>query len=162
MSPGELAIRGERIYTEDDVASLHRKIQRLEGDLRLKMDQLEQSEARTTIAQRVLSRLRKQLQPQYESLQALFGELDQAGAVAESVVGTAGQPIPASRYDAWKQRLPPACGKVIDALLTQPLTQSQLETYCKMHFNTVRNSLLTLKSNSIVEKDSDKKWHLKP
>lgn len=66
-----------------------------------------------------------------------------------------GQPIPASVYEAWKGRLPPACGKIIDALLVQPLSSSQMVTYCKMHYNTVINSLTILRKNGLVEKDGN-------
>ena len=56
-------------------------------------------------------------------------------------------------WRAWKQQLPGPCAKIIDALLVQPLTQSQLITYCKMHYTTVSKTLGILKRNGLVEHD---------
>lgn len=62
------------------------------------------------------------------------------------------QPIPSSLYDAWKQRLPPACGKIIDALLVHPMTNMQLKKFCKLGTSTVPQMITILSSNKLIEK----------
>ena len=65
------------------------------------------------------------------------------------------QPIPVEAYAAWKNRLPPACGKIIDALLVQPMNNSQLKRFCGLGTSTVPQMITILKSNGLVEKDGD-------
>lgn len=156
MAETGLALRGE--YVNEETEALHRKIMRLEAELSSTREALADSERQVAVAKRVLGKLRGHLQPQYETLQVLFGQLESAGVGGESSGAT--QPIPESVYSGWKQRLSPACGKVIDALLVQPMTHTQLNNYCKAHYETIRVALNTLKSNSLVEKNGNV-WSLK-
>lgn len=153
----DLVLRGEIV--EDDCEGLRRKLQRTENELARTKELLDAAERQIATTQRVLRLLKKQLEPQYRSLQALFGELEVAGVGDEGT--NAGQPIPVERFAAWKNRLSPACGKVIDALLVQPMSHSQLIGYCKAHYETIRVALNTLKSNALIEQVEGKKWRLK-
>lgn len=65
----------------------------------------------------------------------------------------ASQPIPEGAYRAWKERLPPACGRVIDALLIQPMSYAQLKNFCKMGASTLDGALAKLRANSLIDKD---------
>ena len=65
----------------------------------------------------------------------------------------ASQPVSEVAYSAWKSRLPASCGRIIDALLIQPLSQTQMATICKMHYNTVKNAMVILRKNGLVEQD---------
>jgi hypothetical protein len=78
------------------------------------------------------------------------------GAVNEAQ-SASGAPAPPNRgaWDAWKQQLPGRCGKIIDALLVQPMTQTQLVGYCKMDRSTVSKMLTILSRNSLVDKDGN-------
>jgi hypothetical protein len=63
------------------------------------------------------------------------------------------QPIPSEAYTAWKQRLPPSCGRVIDALLVQPMNFQQIKNFCKMGASTLDQALAKLRANALIEKD---------
>jgi chromosome segregation ATPase len=102
-----------------------RKISELEAELRqvrreLADAELEASRARED-SSRALSMLRGQLSPLYRALQAVFGELDAAGVSDTSSRSDRDQPMQSERvsavWEAWKKKLPPGCGKIIDALL---------------------------------------------
>lgn len=75
-----------------------------------------------------------------------------SAAASGATVADATQPIPSAVYDAWKQRLPPACGKIIDALLVQPMTNLQLKKFCKLGKSTVPQMITILVANKLVEK----------
>ena len=73
-----------------------------------------------------------------------------------------GAPMPPNdaAWQMWKNRLPPGCGKIIDALLIQPLTSTQMIRVCGMAHRTVNANIAILKGNTLVEKDGDR-WKLK-
>jgi hypothetical protein len=82
---------------------------------------------------------------------------------AEQVpVSSTGTPMPQSiaAWQMWKDRLPPACVKVIDALLIQPLSQTQLIRAAGIAHSTVKASIAILKNNTLVEKDGGR-WKLR-
>jgi hypothetical protein len=89
------------------------------------------------------------------SLQAAFG-----GTPAQESVGGAPQPQSSAAWQMWKERLPSGCGKIIDGLLIQPLTMSQMIRACSMAYGTIKNNMSILKNNSLVEKDGER-WKLK-
>jgi hypothetical protein len=74
------------------------------------------------------------------------------GQPASAAPDGGNQSIPSAVYDAWKQRLPPACGKIIDALLVQPMTNMQLKKFCKLGTSTVPQMITILTNNKLVEK----------
>lgn len=107
-----------------------------------------------------IERDRNQLGSMLHGLRSVFS----GGAVPASATTSvdSGTPQPHSRekWDAWKQQLPSNCGRLIDALLIQPLTQTQMVGLCKMRQSGVSASLMILRRNSLVEQDG-KMWKLK-
>lgn len=105
--------------------------------------------------------LRQQLSPLYRALQAVFGELDAAG-VTDSAAPAAAAGVPQAGPDArvtavwesWKSRLPPACGKIIDALLLHnELTQAQLKVAAKLGTSTVSDAVWKLNKAGLINKN---------
>lgn len=142
--PSELDILRQR------VEELEEQVEKYKADARKAME----DSARTSHS---LSFLRKQLEPLHRALRGVFGELDAAGIGVEETRTPGGplQPQSPSAWQAWKNQLPPSCGKIIDALLVQPLTSTQLKSMCKVSYETVRQSLLILSRNSLIEKEGD-------
>jgi hypothetical protein len=132
---------------------LRRKVLRLEEDLAHVNSALLDARKQRDQALRAMAMLRQNLQPLYDSLRALFGEMEAAGATSSPPSGNPSQPISPSAYDAWKATLPPSCGKMIDALLVQPLKATQLKTMCKLGSGTVSEGLTILKRNGLVDYD---------
>jgi len=89
----------------------------------------------------------------YIALHGFFGDVQPIESTQQSA--PTNQPHSPAAWTAWKQQLPPACGKVIDALMVQPLTSTQLKSMCKVSYETVRQALLTLGRNGLIEKDGD-------
>lgn len=132
------SLPGEVVEAEpmDESVELRQQV----ADLQSQVDEL----------QREFDRDRTQLLMLLQGIRAVFngGSPDVASAV-----DTAPQPTPSAAYDAWKQRLPPACGRVIDALLIQPMGYVQLKNFCKMGASTLDQALAKLRANQLIEKD---------
>src|ERR1700730_16890554 len=75
------------------------------------------------------------------------------GAAPASTPMESGSPRPhsPSAWQAWEEQLPPSCGKVIDALMVQPLTRTQMIALCRMDYSTVKKAVSILERNSLVE-----------
>lgn len=97
-----------------------------------------------------VERDRNKLGSMLHAIRAVFGGADGAAPTAGSSIP---QPTPSAAYDAWKQRLPPSCGRVIDALLVQPMGYTQLKNFCKMGQSTLDQALAKLRANGLIEKD---------
>jgi len=110
-------------------------------------------------AQRALSMLRTQLGPLYRALQAVFGELDAAGVTEDRrpEPGDAPPAAPAKNvavWEAWKQRMPPAVGKVIDALLLHgELNQVQIKVAARIGSSTVTDAVYKLNKAGLINKN---------
>jgi hypothetical protein len=107
---------------------------------------------------RALSMLRGQLGPLYRALQAVFGELDAVG-VPESTSGPSphqGEAVPgrvSAVWEAWKQKLPPACGRIIDTLMIhKDLSRQQLKVAAQMGESTMDGGLLKLNKAGLLSK----------
>jgi len=129
---------------------LRQRIEDLEDKLEDALKREQEAIQKLLGSSRATVEIRRQLSPLYGALKQLFGELDK---FEDSVPAGNNQPIPSSVYDAWKQRLPPACGRVIDALLVQPMGYGQLKNYCKMGASTLDQALAKLRANNLIEKD---------
>jgi hypothetical protein len=92
--------------------------------------------------------IRKQLEPEFRSMQRLFGDL---------AADDSNPTIDASVYEPWKQRLGVGPGKIIDALIQRDgaLTRIQIRTLCGMARRTFQNYLARLNANGLIEKDGD-------
>lgn len=112
-------------------------------------------------AQRALSMLRTQLGPLYRAMQAVFGELDAAGVTEERQTVTGGDekmhfntPKNTPVWNAWKERFPPAVGKVIDALLLHgEMNQGQLKIACRIGSSTVTDCVSKLNKAGLINKN---------
>lgn len=117
-----------------------------------------------------IATLRKELREVRERLDDLEEGLQQyrnrigamlhalSGDAASSTVNSTStlQPPNDAAWEMWKRRLPGACPKVIDALLIQPLTATQLISATGTSFSTVHRALGVLKGNALIEKDGTK------
>jgi len=101
-----------------------------------------------------VERERNQLGAMLHSLRIIFN----AGADSATIptAEAPGQPISSAAYEAWKRRLSPACAKVIDALLTMPMSATQLKKYCSLGYSTVTAALGTLRANSLLDRAGDR------
>lgn len=88
-------------------------------------------------------------------LHALRAVLGGNGDGAPASSQSASMPPSREAWNAWKQQLPDSCGKVIDALLVQPLTRTQMKAICKLAYNTVTAAVRILERNGLVEADGD-------
>ena len=119
MSTGSLMLLGNQGEDPKDrrIADLELELRQARRDA---MDARMEAGRAQEDAARALSALRGQLSPLYRALQAVFGELDAAG-VSDGTSHGAAPSQDADRispvWDAWKKKLPPQCGKIIDALL---------------------------------------------
>jgi hypothetical protein len=121
-------------------------------------NQLRVAQQATVLAKReaasALGALRKQLSPLYRALQAVFGELDAAG-VEDQTTGPSTSPRVSAVWEAWKQKLSPACGKIIDALLTHSeLNSAQLKVACRLGTSTVSDSIYKLNKAGLINKNA--------
>ncbi len=130
------------------------RIAALERELRLSRQALTEAERELvrvrSESDRALGALRKQLSPLYRALQAVFGELD---AVPDQDEG-AGQGRVSPVWDAWKSKLSPACGKVIDALLVhKELNGQQICVAAQMGKNTMYDVISRLNRAGVLNKN---------
>lgn len=129
----------------DDLAELRNEL----ADLREDMEQLKQAyQSDRDVMGRMLHALR-----------AVFGGNLEAAPAAAPTSGIP-QPPNEAAWRMWKERLPEPCGRIIDGLLIQPLTQTQMSRMARIHTSNISRYLQILRSNSLVEKDGDR-WRLK-
>jgi hypothetical protein len=157
-----------KLIEGDVVPSVDPEVERLKAEnrrLARAVDDAEREAKRAREdADRALSMLRRQLNPLYRALQAVFGELDAAGvtdsheAVPTSTASaTSGgvEPRVRAAYEAWKQRLPPMCGKVIDALLVHgDMNTTQLAIAAQMHRTNVPKAIYKLNQVGLISKNA--------
>jgi len=130
--------------TEDSMLAVNSQ----ETVLRSQVAELSQ---RLGSANAVIANLRKQLEPQYRALQALFGDMEKVsgnGSVANR-----------SDWEPWIQKLSGRCGKMIEALLNRgQLTRTQLATITEQSANSgsFATNLARLNTNGLIEKEGDK------
>lgn len=115
----------------------NRRLQRAVSDA-----ELEAKRARED-AERALSALRRQLSPLYRALQAVFGELDDAGVRDETAPPTTiGAPVSLGidrRWESWKQKLPGRPAEMIDLLLLHgDMSRNQLMAAMRAGKDVVR------------------------
>lgn len=145
------------------------RIAELETQLRAMTRQRDDANRETKRAQedanRALSMLRTQLGPLYRALQAVFGELDAAGVTEAQGVTTSGdnkltlEPSAknAAVWASWKERFPPAVGKMIDALLLHgEMNAAQLKIACRIGSSTVTDGIYKLNKAGLIDKNGGK------
>jgi chromosome segregation ATPase len=132
-----------------EIRDLAGQVRDLEAQLRDAQREIMQTRRESGNA---LAALRKQLSPLYRALQAVFGELDAAG-VDDTVPLASTNTRTSAVWDAWKQKLSPACGQVIDALLIHgELNVQQICVAARMGKNTVYGVIVMLKKAGVINK----------
>lgn len=134
------------------------QIVELEQALRDLRAEVQNANAATLQAQReatrALSALRRQLSPLYRALQQVFGELDTVGVdeSADPVSAAVNRTSPV--WAAWKQRVSPSAGRVIDALMIHG--ELNIQSICvaaTMGRNTVYTAIAELKKAGVLNKN---------
>ena len=161
----KLALVGEVVGEVDPRDLVIAKLEREAQALRRQVSDAETRASRAREdADRAMTMLRRALSPLYRSLQAVFGELDNAGVTDDGpasspttgsgvAVGTADPRVQAV-WTAWKEKLPPACGKVIDALLIHgDLNQAQIKVAAKLGTSTVSDAVYKLNKAGLINKN---------
>lgn len=129
---------------EQQIRDLHREVRNANAAAQLVKVNAESS----------LGELRRQLSPLYRALQQIFGELDAAGVEDSAGSSANANPRVAAVWDAWKQKLPPACGKIIDALLVHgELNSAQLRVACRLGTSTVTDAIYKLNKAGLINKN---------
>lgn len=135
----------------------NRRLQRALSDAELRADRARED------ADRALSNLRRQLGPLYRALQMVFGELDAAGVADSPSTATSASPAPAvdqratAVWESWKQKLPGAPAKVIDALLLHAeMNYTQLAIAIGVHRNSIPNIIWKLKRAGLITKNGNR------
>lgn len=98
-----------------------------------------------------IASLRSQLKPLYHALQQIFGDIaafDDPGSA-----GTNGDSRIDAVWRAWKEKLPGAPAKIIDALRTHgELSTQQLAIACRIGKTTVTDSVYKLNRAGLINK----------
>lgn len=105
--------------------------------------------------------LRRQLQPLYSALQAIFGEMDGMGVGSEETTTTSQGGLDDRQkkvWEAWKTRLGVSAAKIIDALMTHgELNTQQLTIATGLHRSTVStNGIYALNKAGLINKNGGK------
>ena len=98
--------------------------------------------------------LRKELSGLYQALRAIFGEMDAAG-----VAGTPSSvpPTTSAIWESWKEQLPGAPAKLIDALLIHgEMNAVQLRVAMHCHINTVYETTAKMQKMGLLNKNGGK------
>lgn len=155
--------RGVPISIEmDNLRRENRQLHSDVDDLRAKLAEAERELLKLRVP---IKQLRHEIEPLFVKMQAVMGYIELTGVETEPTITilqdvTTGaqriQPPDAAVWSMWKQRLPGACPKVIDALLIQPLTATQLIAATKTSYSTVQRALDVLRNNGLVEKNGER------
>lgn len=158
MVEPKLLHQGEVMDAVDDPRAelKQQQIETLDRKIREKRAELTDMEsAAKSIASRLYSA--------YLALQAFFEVYDTPATGAGPTHSAAADtllPHDAVKWNAWKQRLSEPTGRIIDALLVQPLTATQIATQARIHSTNVSKYMAPLKNNGLLEQDGSR-WRLK-
>lgn len=101
---------------------------------------------------RAVAELRRQLNPLYRALQAVFGEIEAAGVSDEP---SATHPRQSAVWEAWKERIGGQPAKVIDALLLHgDLNAGQIAIAIGISPKNVAQVIHKLNKASLIEKNN--------
>jgi hypothetical protein len=165
-----LAIEGfvdtESVERTDDGRESRKELQRLEDENRSLRRELEDVAADKERATRTIKNLQRLLNPIYQGMRALFGEIELA--VGEETFA----PNPASptaspqnnadpRWESYKRRFPGKPAAIIDALLVHDtMGITALSNFIGSHKNTTWAACSKLKAAGALD-NSGGKWSLK-
>lgn len=101
------------------------------------------------LAHSIIANIKKLKEPEYRSLQSLFGDLEK--------VSTNGHHADSGAWDQWKDKLGAGPAKIITLLIERgPCTKVQLKTLAGYSRRSMDNYFSALNSNQLIEKDGDK------
>lgn len=146
----------EGALVDDDTTNP--EVESLRAEVRQLRAELSRAHAETHNAQRDTARavgsLRKQLTPLYRALQAVFGEIDNAGFDEEASTGTPANARTVAVWESWKSRLPGQPAKVIDALLLHgEMNAQQIAIAIGCHRNSVPQLIFKLNKAGLINKN---------
>jgi hypothetical protein len=147
-----------QVEITDDAAidALEAEIRDLKQDLRRAQQVARDAQANAAAA---LAPLRRQLTPLYRALQSVFGELDAAGVVEETLgySSSTNNPAPprtSAVWESWKSRMPGGPAKIIDALLVHgEMNTQQLAIATGVHRNSIPAMIFKLNKAGLLNKN---------
>lgn len=150
MSSGAMVIHGIVEDARDqELAELRAENAELRADLQAAKDDGRRAKRDVD---RAISALRTQLTPLYRALQAVFGEIDAAGVSDTPVHGVDART--AKIWDGWKEKLPGATARAIDALLLQrEMSQQQLAIAVGISRQHASNIISKLNTTGLINKN---------
>ncbi len=147
--------------TEDEraaeLASLRRRVERLESDLADARLEIQRERNRSASVARAVGAVRNQLEPMYRALCALFGDLDATGATSPTVGAEPVPPRVTAAWEQWKRKLGGKQAEFIDALLEHgALTSTQLSVVAHCHPSNVSKIIYKLNRAGLISKNGNK------
>lgn len=140
---------------DSELQSLRDRVERLQDDLSHARAALTEERKRSAASARGLVRVKQQLEPLYNSLRALFGEIEDVG-VSESA-GPAINSRQGAVWESWKTKLGGGTAKVIDALLLHgEMNTTQLSIATGLHRTTIPALIFKLNKASLINKNGGK------
>lgn len=140
-------------HTEaEDVTRLRRKCERLEATVESLESELAEARREAQMATKPLRNLKRQLEPFYTAMRAIFGELD----VISGGNGDGEQVAPRKKevWESWKNRLGGGTAKVIDALLLhREMNTTQLAIATGLHRTTIPALIFKLNQAGLINKN---------
>lgn len=145
-----LVVRSKVIDSrEDEITALESEVKRLRRELVIADTEIAKAKAEST---RALNALRKQLSPLYRALQAVFGELDEAG-IGDAPISSDENPRTRAVWNNWKSRMGSAA-KIIDALLLHgEMNTQQLAIATGYHRTTIPAMIFKLNKAGLLNKN---------
>ncbi|MGA3168350.1 MAG: hypothetical protein ABSF14_19790 [Terriglobia bacterium] len=139
-----------------DPSLLQRKIERLEGDLEDAREELAETKEQLAAVSRGQAKLKQALQPVYDGLRMIFGELKNVAADNVSPSQSSG-PLDSSRYEPWRQKFRGQTANAIDVLVKYEagLTRRQLAGFLRVEpgSGTMSQIIFKLNKAELIEKD---------
>jgi hypothetical protein len=138
------------------VRELREEVRGLQQDVERAERAYEQAQRQADASKRALVSLRRQLTPLYRALQAVFGDLDEAGVAATDASDGRSAPIPrhAAIWDSWKAKMPGRTAQVIDALLVHgQMNSTQIGIAIGIHRNNVPPLMTRLNKAGLISKN---------
>lgn len=120
---------------------------RLENELRAER-------RKNSATEKGVAELRTILSPLYQALGMVFGQIESMGVTSDP--GSPDRSKNSSVWEAWKGRLSPLAGRFIDALLTQPMTQTQLRIAAGCAKGSVPSTVSELHKAGLINKQGGK------
>lgn len=132
---------------------LRQRVEELEGELENSRDALEREKKKSIVAIRAMGTLRGILQPLYNGLKAIYGELDAAGAQGMQPSDSQAD----GKWEIWKRKLPGKTAEIIQALLDHgEMTVKQMMAATHTGQNTVYGITAKLGELKLLNKNGGK------